>query len=316
MKNWRPLITGSLAYDFIMAHPGRFGEQIRPGRRRAISVAFTAPQMRRAFGGCAGNIAYSLSLLGANPILMATVGDDFSPYRARLKKLGIDDSHVRTISGSFTAQAFIITDQDGGQITLFHPGAMEFAHRQKPADAEKSALAIVAPNGREGMLAHARALADAKTPFIFDPGQGLSLFSADELITLMTLADFAIFNRHEWELMRARVGKTERILSKMVRALIITDGARGSRIRAEEESAIAPAVMLGETADPTGCGDAYRAGLIYAMMRKWNWQTAARFASVIAGFKALSHGGQGHRFSRLQLRKTYRQIFKEELPRR
>jgi adenosine kinase len=312
----RPLISGSLAFDFIMSYDGRFAEQLRRGRRRGVNAAFMAPTMRLSPGGCGGNIAYSLALLGARPLLLATVGGDFASHRKRLSAAGVDSAAVLQIPNSFTARAFIATDIDGSQITMFHPGAMAHTHRASAARfVRKASLAIVSPSGKEGMLRHAREIHTAKVPLIFDPGQGAAMFNAKELGEFMDLADCAVFNRFEWELMKSRAKTPAKKLREKVSALIITDGANGSAVRAAGKTYRAPALILGETKDPTGCGDAYRAGFIYAMLHKWDWQTAANFGALLAGIKARRDGGQSHRITIGGARKLYKKHFGKELPR-
>ena len=297
-----------------MSFAGRFAEQLRAGRRRGINVAFMSPTMRAAPGGCGGNIAYSLGLLGARPLLLATVGGDFTG--AHLRAAGVDSSPVKRIAAAYTARAFIATDCDGSQITMFHPGAMEKTHLAAAAPfARRAALAIVSPSGKEGMLRHAREIRAANIPLIFDPGQGATMFSAAELNEFMDLADYAIFNRFEWELMKARAKTPAKKLREKVKALIITDGENGSAARVGGKTYRAPAIKIGETADPTGCGDAYRAGLMFAMMKGWDWQIAANFGALIAGIKAGCDGGQSHRITLAAARRLYKRRFGEELPR-
>ena len=227
------LICGSLAFDNIMVFADRFKNHILPEQIHILNVAFLVPEMRREFGGCAGNIAYNLKLLGGDPLIMATVGSDAQPYLERLDNLGLSRTHVRQIAESFTAQAFITTDLDDNQITAFHPGAMSFSHLNQVSEAEGVTLGIVAPDGRDGMMAHAKSFAAAGIPFIFDPGQGLPMFNGDELLEFIRLADYACFNDYEARLACDRTGQTLEQLATQLRALIVTRGGEGSENRRE-----------------------------------------------------------------------------------
>ena len=257
------LICGSIAYDNIMVFNDRFKNHILPEQIHILNVAFLVPEMRREFGGCAGNIAYNLKLLGGDPLIMATVGDDADPYLVRLDDLGLSRTHVRRIAGSFTAQAFITTDLDDNQITAFHPGAMSFSHLNRVADAKSATLGIVAPDGRDGMLQHANDLAAAGTPFIFDPGQGLPMFSGDDLMQFMQLAEYACFNDYEAKLLCDRTGHSLERLANEVKALIVTRGGEVSHIYTGGQRHEIPCVKADDVVDPTGCVDAYRSGLLY-----------------------------------------------------
>ncbi|WP_301103009.1 carbohydrate kinase family protein [Propionivibrio sp.] len=288
------LICGSMAYDNIMVFRDRFKNHILPEQIHILNVAFLVPEMRREFGGCAGNIAYSLKLLGGDPLIMATVGDDADPYLARLDSLGLSRTHVQRVAGSFTAQAFITTDLDDNQITAFHPGAMSFAHLNKVTEVSGAKLGIVAPNGREGMIEHARDFAAAGIPFIFDPGQGLPMFSGDELMTFMKLADFACFNDYEAKLLCDRSGLSLEQLAGEVQALIVTRGGEGSHIYAEGQRFEIPCVEADELVDPTGCGDAYRSGLLYGIANGWDWEKTGRLAALMGSIKIAHRGGQNH----------------------
>ena len=223
----RPLVTGSLAYDFVMTFAGRFVDHIERGRRRGVSVAFESPTMRRHFGGCAGNIAYGLKMLGDEPRIVATVGEDFAPYRARLRELQIEDGGIKTVADSLTAQAYILTDNENSQLIFFHPGAMHFSHIQAAAGEGDYALAVVAPDGRQGMLRHARDLAARRIPFVFDPGQATPTFAGEELIECLNLAQIAIFNRHEFEMFSKATGVGVAQAASRLRALVVTDGEIG-----------------------------------------------------------------------------------------
>ncbi len=303
------LICGSIAYDNIMVFHDRFKNHILPEQIHILNVAFLVPEMRREFGGCAGNIAYNLKLLGGDPLIMATVGDDADPYLVRLDDLGLARTHVRRIAGSFTAQAFITTDLDDNQITAFHPGAMSFSHLNKVADAKDATLGIVAPDGRDGMLHHARDLAAAGVPFIFDPGQGLPMFSGGDLMEFMDLATYACFNDYEAKMLCDRTGRSLEQLGGEVKALIVTRGGEGSHIYAEGQRIEVPCVKADEVVDPTGCGDAYRSGLLYGISNHWDWEKTGRLASVMGAMKIACRGGQNHRPSRDEIALRFTQAF-------
>ncbi|MBF1165415.1 carbohydrate kinase family protein [Dechloromonas agitata] len=302
------LICGSLAYDNIMVFADRFKNHILPEQIHILNVAFLVPEMRREFGGCAGNIAYNLMLLGGNATIMATVGDDAGPYLDRLDKLGLTRSHVRQVPGSFTAQAFITTDLDDNQITAFHPGAMSFSHLNK-VETANARLGIVAPDGREGMMQHARDFAAAGVPFIFDPGQGMPMFNGDELLDFMRLADYACFNDYEAKLLCDRTGRSLEQLAVEVKALIVTRGGEGSQIHADGRRYDIPCVQAEQIVDPTGCGDAYRAGLLYGIASGYDWERTGRLAAVMGAIKIACRGGQNHQPSREEIGERYRQAF-------
>ena len=302
------LICGSLAYDNIMVFADRFKNHILPEQIHILNVAFLVPEMRREFGGCAGNIAYNLMLLGGNATIMATVGDDAGPYLDRLDKLGLTRSHVRQVPGSFTAQAFITTDLDDNQITAFHPGAMSFSHLNK-VETANARLGIVAPDGREGMMQHARDFAAAGVPFIFDPGQGMPMFNGEELLDFMRLADYACFNDYEAKLLCDRTGRSLEQLAVEVKALIVTRGGEGSQIHADGRRYDIPCVQAEQIVDPTGCGDAYRAGLLYGIASGYDWERTGRLAAVMGAIKIACRGGQNHQPSREEIGERYRQAF-------
>ena len=302
------LICGSLAYDNIMVFADRFKNHILPEQIHILNVAFLVPEMRREFGGCAGNIAYNLMLLGGDATIMATVGDDATPYLDRLDELGLTRSHVRQVPGSFTAQAFITTDLDDNQITAFHPGAMSFSHLNK-VETANAKLGIVAPDGREGMMQHARDFAAAGVPFIFDPGQGMPMFNGDELLDFMRLADYACFNDYEAKLLSDRTGKSIEHLASEVTALIVTKGGAGSEIHAGRRRYDIPCVEADAVVDPTGCGDAYRAGLLYGIASDFCWQTTGQLAAVMGSIKIAHRGGQNHQPAREEIAERYRRAF-------
>ena len=292
------LICGSLAYDTIMAFPDRFKNHILPDKLHILNVAFLVPDMRREFGGTAGNIAYNLNLLGGKPLIMATVGDDFGSYGDWLGRNGVPTQHVFHVQESFTAQAFITTDQDNNQITAFHPGAMNFSHNNKVASAKEVSLGIIAPDGRDGMFQHAQEFHDAGIPFMFDPGQGLPMFNGEELLHFVELADFLALNDYEAQLMQEKTGLTIDKLADKVKALVVTLGSKGSQIYVDGKLLEIPVVKAEAIVDQTGCGDAYRAGLLYGIANGWDWLTSGRLAGVMGSIKIASRGGQNHKVSR------------------
>jgi adenosine kinase len=305
----RTLICGSIAYDTIMVFRGRFRDHILPDQLHILNVAFLVPDMRREFGGCAGNIAYSMKLLGGEPLIMATVGDDYQPYAYRLERLGISQEHVRRIPDTFTAQAFITTDLDDNQITAFHPGAMNYSHENHVREARGVGLGIVAPDGREGMLQHAREFYEAGIPFVFDPGQGLPMFSAEELADFVRMADYVTVNDYEARLLQDRTGRTIESLSKLVKAFVVTLGAHGSLIYTDGRQIEIPSVRAENVVDPTGCGDAYRAGFLFGIAEGFDLPTAGRLASLLGAIKIAQRGGQNHRFTREEIAQRYRESF-------
>ena len=309
----RTLICGSLAYDTIMVFHDRFKHHILPEQIHILNVSFLVPDMRREYGGCAGNIAYNLRLLGGDPLIMATVGDDSGPYLQRLNHLKLDARHVREIGETFTAQAFITTDVDDNQITAFHPGAMNHAHANRIGDTQGVGLGIVSPDGRQGMLDHARDFAAAKIPFIFDPGQGLPMFNGDELLDFLKLADYCTVNDYEAKLLTERTGRSLESLAGEVRALVVTLGANGSEIYADGQRIVIPSVKPGAVVDPTGCGDAYRSGLLYGIAQGWTWQKTGRLASLMGAIKIAHRGGQNHKPSASEIAERYQAAFGEEL---
>ncbi len=307
------LICGSLAYDTIMVFHDQFKNHILPDKIHILNVAFLVPDMRREFGGTAGNIAYNLNLLGGKPMIMATVGDDFVTYASWLDENGLDMSHIRRISGSYTAQAFITTDTDDNQITAFHPGAMNFAHENKVTDATEAKLGIIAPDGRDGMLQHARDFHASGIPFLFDPGQGLPMFSGEELLYFIGLADYMALNDYEAQLAQEKTGLTIAEMAMRVKALVITLGARGSMIYTNGQCLEIPCVEADDIIDPTGCGDAYRAGLLFGMARGWDWQTSGQLAAVMGAIKIASRGGQNHKPTRAEIAARYQKAFGLEI---
>jgi len=291
-----------MAFDSIMVFQDRFRNHILPDKIHMLNVAFLVPQMRREFGGCAGNIAYNLKLLGDLGYPMATVGRDFAPYREWLDKTGVPQDHLTVVESEHTAQAFITTDLDDNQITAFHPGAMQHAHLNQVSQAANIAVGIVAPDGRDGMLQHAEQFVAAGVPFIFDPGQGLPMFGGDELATFIEQASWLAVNEYEWELVQQKTGWGAREITSKLKALIVTRGAQGSVIHTADGELAIPAAKVSGVVDPTGCGDAYRAGLLHGLLHGLDWQTTGRIASVLGAIKIESRGTQNHHFTTAELR--------------
>lgn len=298
-----------MAYDTIMVFQDRFKNHILPDQVHILNVSFLVPHMRREFGGCAGNIAYNLKLLGGEPLPLATVGEDFAPYRDWLDKHGIDHRYVTEVPGSYTGQAFITTDIDDNQITAFHPGAMGESHRNSVADVEAVDIGIVAPDGREGMLAHARGFSAGGVPFIFDPGQGLPLFDKAELLEFIDQATWITVNDYEIELLQTRTELSAGDIAKRVEALIVTRGSKGSSIYAGGHRIDIPAVKAAVLNDPTGCGDAYRAGLLFGLLHELDWPTTGRIASLMGAIKIEHHGTQNHHFMREDFERRFQAEF-------
>lgn len=304
------MICGSVAYDTILLFPDRFKQHILPDKLHLLNVCFFVPEMRREFGGCAANIAYNLHLLGDTALPMATAGHDFGPYRERLVARGMSVEHIKIIDEAFTAQAFITTDLDDNQITAFHPGAMQYAHLNRVADAgDKVALGIIAPDGREAMIEHAAQFAAAGIPFIFDPGQGLPMFSGPELEKFIEQASWVAVNDYEWGMLAQKTGLTMAEVAGRVEALIVTQGAAGSVIHAGGRVWEIPCAKPRSLVDPTGCGDAYRAGLIHGLLHSLDWQTSGRLASLLGAIKIESRGPQNHAFTRAELLRRYSENF-------
>jgi adenosine kinase len=301
----RTLICGSLAVDTITVFPDRFARHILPEQTHVLSVSFQITEMRREWGGCAGNIAYTLKGLGGDPVIMATIGDDGADYMDRMASLELTTEGVRTVPGTFTAQAYIITDLDDNQITAFHPGAMNQAHLNHVTDVDGIALGIVAPDGRDGMAAHVREFAAARIPFMFDPGQGMPLFSGPELVEMIDCADYVAMNDYEARMLTERTGLSEDEIAARVDAMIVTLGAEGSRIHADGRILKIPTSEPAALVDPTGCGDAYRAGLLYGIGQGWDWERTGRLASLLGSLKIASRGGQNHVVDRDALAAAY-----------
>ena len=305
----KALICGSYAYDNIMVFHDRFKNHILPDKVHMLNVSFLVPDMRREFGGCAGNIAYNLKLLGGTPLPMATVGTDFTPYAHWMDQRGIDRSYVKEIEDSFTAQAFITTDLDDNQITAFHPGAMGMSHENVVPEDKNISIGIVSPDGRDGMIMHAEQFAEAGIPFIFDPGQGMPMFDGEDLMRFVEQAHWVTVNDYEAQLLQERTGKSPHEISEYVDALIITLGGEGSHIYTSNKRIEIPAAPVTKLADPTGCGDAYRAGLLYGLMNNMDWDTTARIASLMGAIKIEHHGTQNHALSRDDIDHRFQQAF-------
>ncbi|GAC1407242.1 MAG: carbohydrate kinase family protein [Burkholderiaceae bacterium] len=288
------LICGSLAFDTIMSFQGRFSEALLPGQLHKINVSFLVPEIRREFGGCAGNIAYNLKLLGGEPLIMATVGDDGAGYLERLASLGISGRCIRTIAGSYTAQCFITTDCASNQITAFHPGAMMQSQQNRVAEAGAVRIAIIAPDGRDAMLQHAHDCAAAGIASIFDPGQGLPMFDGEELKAFIEMATYVAVNDYEAELLMERTGMTLDQIADRVNALIVTRGELGADIFSAGRMLQIPSVPVAKVVDPTGCGDAFRAGVLHGLMKGMDWETTGRLASLMGAIKIAQQGGQNH----------------------
>ena len=307
----RTLICGSLAFDTIMVFPDRFARHILPEQTHMLSVAFQVSDMRREWGGCAGNIAYNLQGLQGEPVVMGTIGHDGAGYVERLRGLGIAGDGVRTIDDAFTAQAFIITDLDDNQITAFHPGAMNSSHHNRVGDVAGIGLGIVAPDGKEGMQSHAAQFAAAGIPFVFDPGQGLPLFTGDELMEMIGQASYVTVNDYEAKLLSERTGWSIADIAERVQAMVVTLGAEGSVIHADGATYAIPAARPRAVVDPTGCGDAYRAGLLFGLAAGWDWERTGYLASVLGSIKIESRGGQNHPVDRDTVAERYREAFGE-----
>jgi adenosine kinase len=305
----KALICGSIAYDSIMVFNGRFKDHILPDKIHMLNVSFLVPQLRREFGGCAGNIAYNLKLLGDLGYPMATVGHDFAPYQEWMSGTQVPQDYVRVIATEHTAQAFITTDEDDNQITAFHPGAMQHSHLNKIPTHAGITLGIVSPDGREGMVQHCAAFAAAGIPFIFDPGQGLPMFSGEELRALVGQASWLTVNDYEWQAFQQRTGWSPAEVVGHVKALIVTRGAEGSTIYTPAGEVVIPAAKPQAVVDPTGCGDAYRAGLIHGLLRGLDWRATGQIASLLGALKIESRGTQNHKATAAQLATRLRQSF-------
>ena len=310
----KTLVTGSIAYDTIMVFPDRFRNHLLADQLHILNVCFLTPEMRREYGGTAGNIAYNLRLLGEDPLLMATVGEDAAPYYERLRGLRIGTELLKRVPGQFTAQAFITTDLDDNQITAFHPGAMNYSHENHISRSLGASLAIIGPDGKEGMLQHARECADSGVPFIFDPGQGLPMFSPQELTEFVRKADYVAVNDYEGKLLEERTGRKLEQLAKDVKALVCTMGAKGSVIFADGKRHEIPIVEAEKVVDPTGCGDAYRAGLLYGISHGWDWPSTGKLSALLGAIKIAQRGAQNHAPKRDELEARFQRAFGYKAP--
>ncbi len=303
------LICGSLAYDTIMDFGGRFADHILPDKIHMINVAFLVPTLRREFGGCAGNIAYSLHLLGGDPVVVAAIGADGVDYETRLDRLGITRDHVRMMPGTHTAQAHIMTDRDNNQITAFHPGAMSEAHAIPIPSLPTLRLGIIAPDGRDAMLTHAAQMAEADIPFVFDPGQGLPMFDGAELDAFIAKADWVVVNDYEAAMLCDRTGRTPEDIARGLRGMVVTRGAQGCLVYERGAHTEIAALTPAATVDPTGCGDAFRGGLLWALEQGWTLSDAARMGNVIGARKIACAGPQNHHLTRAEALETLRATY-------
>ena len=295
------LICGSLAFDSIMTFEGRFAEQILPDQLHILNVSFLVPALRRDFGGCAGNIAYSLKLLGGTPLPMATVGSDGADYLARLQQLGIATDYVRTISDSYTAQAMIMTDRDNNQITAFHPGAMMQAHVTQIEKRADIKLGIISPDGRDAMLQHAAQFTAADIPFVFDPGQGLPMFDGAELARFIDQATWVTVNDYEGKMLCERTGLSLADMSRRVEGLVVTLGGQGCEVWVDGEKTWIEPVQAHAVVDPTGCGDAWRGALLYGLEQGWSLTRCAALGNQVGALKIAQRGPQNYTLDDLRL---------------
>lgn len=306
------LICGSVAFDTIMVFPGHFKNEILPDKVHMLNVAFMVPELRKEYGGCAANIAYNLSLLEGDGLPMATVGTDFGSYAQWMDDNGIRRDYVHMVEEAYTAQAYITTDLDDNQITAFHPGAMNHAHVQSVPDSGVT-LGMVSPDGREGMIAHAREFAERGVPFMFDPGQGLPMFGGQELREFIDAATWVVVNDYESEMLKTRTGWSLEEMASRVDALVVTRGGQGSAVYTGGGRLDIPCARAESLSDPTGCGDAFRGGLIYALMQGMDWETAGRVASLMGAIKIERPGTQNHRTTPADFRARFKEEFGYEL---
>ena len=307
------LICGSYAFDSIMVFQDQFKNHILPDKVHMLNVSFLVPTMRKEFGGCGGNIAYNLHLLGANSIPMATVGEDFTPYMQWMEKHHMNTTHMKVIKDSYTGQAFITTDMDDNQITAFHPGAMSNSHENKVSDVSIADIGIVSPDGRDGMIEHAKQFADANIAFIFDPGQGMPMFSGDELITFIEQATYVAVNDYESQMLQDKTGLDLSAIAAKLTALIITKGGEGSEIHTQGDVIKILPAKAASIQDPTGCGDAYRAGLLFGIMNDLSWKATGQIAGLLGAIKIAHPGTQNHTFTLADIEKLYQDNYGEAL---
>ena len=303
------LICGSLAFDTIMVFPDRFKEHILPEKVHILNVSFMVPQMRREYGGCAGNIAYNLNLLGGDGHPMGTVGKDFGIYSSWMEKCGINQKYIKTLNNEYTAQAFITTDLDDNQITAFHPGAMSFSHENSVPLEDSISLAVISPDGKDGMQQHAQQCQEANIPFIFDPGQGMPMFNGEELLLFIEQASYICVNDYESQLLQERTNLSIEQIAERVEAIIVTRGGKGSVIHTNSNSLEIPAVNVDTVQDPTGCGDAYRGGLIFGLMNNLDWEITGRIAALMGAIKVEHNGTQNHQITLDEFKQKFEQVF-------
>ncbi len=308
------LVCGSFAYDTIMVFPDKFKNHILPDKVHMLNVSFLVPDMRREFGGCAGNICYNLNLLGGKVAPMGTVGIDFGPYANWFSEIKISQQYIKSIDNAFTAQAFITTDLDDNQITAFHPGAMSESHLNKVTDANGVNIGIISPDGKQGMIEHAEQFAVENIPFIFDPGQGMPMFDGDELKQFIDRATWLTLNDYESQLMQEKTGLSLEQITGKVKALIVTKGGEGSTIYTQEATHEIPAVKAEKVVDPTGCGDAYRSGLLFGLQNNCDWLSTGRLASLMGAIKVGYHGTQNHKPSLDDIKAKYKEAFSADFP--
>ncbi|MCY4051888.1 MAG: carbohydrate kinase family protein [Gammaproteobacteria bacterium] len=307
------LITGSIAYDTILVFQDRFANHILADQVHIINLSLIAEGMRKDYGGCCGNISYNLNLLGGNAIPMGTVGKDFAPYRQWMHANGLDTTHIHEIEGTYTAQAFVTTDIDNNQITAFHPGAMKEASTVKALEAKNIELAIVAPNDKQAMTQHIRQLHRSGIPLIFDPGQALPSFTGEELVEFISIGDYVCVNDYECQLMSNKTGLSLALMQEKAGVFIVTHGAGGSHVYVEgQEFTIKPA-KVSAVVDPTGCGDAYRAGLLYGIENKLDWQTSAQLGSLMGAIKVEHAGTQNHSPTHKEIEGRFYDNFKKTI---
>lgn len=307
--NQTSLICGSIAIDTILQFPGRFDSLLLADQLHKVNVSFLAPTMRTEFGGCAGNIAYNLMMVGGDPRIVGVMGQDHGAYTERLRKLGLSTDNILIKPEAYNAQCFVTADEDNNQINAFHPGAMSYAHENDVAKAGPARIAIISPDGHLGMQKHAADLVKLEIPFIFDPGQQLPMFNADELIDFINKATYVTANDYEIELLMSRTGLTIPDIASRLEALIVTRGEQGSEIYTKGERIVIPAVQAEQVLDPTGCGDAYRAGLLYGITQGWKWETTGRLASLLGAIKIAHKGAQNHKFTPAEIADRFEAAF-------
>jgi adenosine kinase len=303
------LICGSIAFDKIMQYYGRFGDTLLADQLHRVNVSFLVPTLRTEYGGCAVNIAHNLNMLGGEPLIMGTIGQDGGAYLERMAQQGLATKAIRTIDHAYTAQCFVTADQDNNQINAFHPGAMQFSHENSLADYLPLRVAIISPDGRDGMLKHARDCVANEVPFMFDPGQQLPMFNGDELTQFIEHAAYLACNDYEFEMVMDRTGLSLEDIAARLDALIVTRGEEGSDIYAGGEHHKIPVVAAEKVVDPTGCGDAYRAGLLFGIANDLDWPTSGRLASLLGSIKIAHQGAQNHSFTAQEIAERFEAAF-------